>query len=656
MIYTIEKPQKSQDLKKQFLDQLKYFISKNKMPDNIKGLITDEKFIKENPSYYTYYPHLFNTVFKVTNVEILNTLTLAGFLYYKAVMVIDEMFDDKSKEKNFLGFLISDICKEEAIKLLSSLFSLEHQFWSSWNGRKFQYVKAYEIDKNPHKIISYEDYEELADYKCAFGKVAIDALYHISETNDLVEYSNLLSSHKFFYTAFQITDDITDFQEDIENEQFNIALFELEKKLGKEEVKQKSIGELKKILYLEGIINELYEKALTYLKKAKEYVEGYDLYEWKFEIQKLHNAIVKNQLNVKGFIDVFYIKNQLSNVLLETSETIKKASEKGKIFIKKEYDERKKCWQDYFNDAGISDVWTTGFVLSQDYWDIEDIDFLNEIKAISFLKSQEKETGLWGYNTKWIPDADSSTFVMRALTKHKKKISKETLELWCNFQNDDGGFSTYKNDEEVIISLNSETIVDVKGWMQSHFCVSAAAYLFLCEQGINNKSFQKLKNYLSKELEKKENIHSYWWTSNMYAFNLVYKGAIIEQDKKLLSLVLPHIWSFIEEEYIKIKETNNYFYLGLLLEVLSISNELKKYEMLREEISNLLLKNQFEDGSWKESEAMRIPYPSIINAGHPEIKWSVTDKGTNIIVKDFHRLFTTSACISGLRAYAKCIK
>lgn len=649
MIYTQEKPDKSEVLKREFLDVLTTFITQNKIPDSIVGIILDENFIKSNPSYYTYYPHLFNKVFKVNDEQILKSLTLSGFLYYRAVMLIDEMFDNMSSsaKTHFLSFLVSDICKEEAIKLLSECFSVSHPFWESWNKNKFQYAKAFEIDQVTHKINTYEDYEELADYKSAFGKVAIDALYHLSEEKDLVTYKNLLESHKFFYVAFQITDDISDFQEDLENGQFNIAIFELEKKIGKEKLKELTISELKKKLYLEGIIELLYEKALFYLKKASLCIEVYELEDWKHEIQKLNNAIVKNKLNIQGFIKVFHVKNKLSNKI-QVSSSESEAIEKGKKFIINELEKETGCWSDFFNDKGISDVWTTGFILSQNFWNNKDVSFLNIDKILSFL-TQEKKNNLWGYNTSWIEDADSSIYVMRTLLKHNK-IENIIPEIY-NYQHVDGGFKTYKNKEEVIASLGLNSNTDITGWLQSHFCVSAGAYLLFNELEVYNEQSKKLRNYLLSNLENEQSLDSYWWHSNIYALGLLYKGAILNKDNELLSLVLVHIWNYIEgKEYIKIKETNNYFYLGVLLEILSISNELDKYQKEKEEIISLLINNQLEDGSWKESEILQIPNPSVLNTRKQNIQWRVADKGTNIIITDFNRLFTTAVCLAGLHA------
>ncbi|WP_028888808.1 prenyltransferase/squalene oxidase repeat-containing protein [Tenacibaculum ovolyticum] len=651
MIQLSEKQIQEQSFKTTFTVALNNYLNTLELPENIVKAIADKQFIENNPVYYTYYPYLFNTVFKIENKKILDVLTIAGFLYYKAIILVDEMFDNQSPKDSFFSYLISDICKEESIKLLSSLFPNNHQFWKSWNSRKFQYVKAFEIDQKSHAINSYEGFEKLADYKSAFGKVAIDALYHISKLNDIVLYTDLLNAHKFFYTAFQITDDVSDLQEDIENGQFNIAYFELTQEIGEQEIKGKTIKNLKKAMYLNGTAVKLYDKALGYLEKAKKTIAPYDLPAWKIEIQKLYNEIVKNQLNMSGFVAVFHSRQKLSNQKINNYKSPEIAFDNAKKFIQNSQNKEKGNWIDYFNDAGISDIWTTGFLLSQEE---NNINYkIDTTKAVAFLQQHTAENNIWGYNSKWISDADSTTFVLRALLKNNIKISEEQLNNWYSFQNEDGGFSTYKSKEEVIVSLNFSTDANVKGWLNSHFCVSAAAYLFLCEANIKNRAFFNVKKYLEFIIQQEDAVKSYWWTHDVYAFNLILKGAFLIEDINMIKLASSSLENFVKStSYTKLKEDKNCFYLGLLLESLIVNNLfLEKYKQDINEIVSIVLNEQLKDGSWLENASMRIPQPSIINANSSNVTWKVSDSGTNIIVKDFHRLFTTSACISGLSSY-----
>ncbi len=652
MIHAEVKQQKSIVLQNNFSSILEKFIEEKHISKPFIPGIVDDRFIKNNPPYYTYYPYLFSNAFHVFDKDILNDLSIAGFLYYKAVIVLDQIFDNKQSKGTFENYLISDICKEESIKLLSDLFSSSDLFWKSWNLRKLEYIKAFEIDQKSHSIQSYEDYEQLADFKCAFGKVAIDALFHLSGLKDKKAYKDVLASHKLYYAAFQIEDDIKDFQEDIENGQFNIALFELEKKISKEEVQKGSINDLKKLLYLENIVDNLYEKALGYLRQASKIIDGYNLNEWKFELQKSHNTVTIHQLNVKGFIKVFNTRNDLSVNNKMYTQSIQEALSHGFNFIKNSQDTNGN-WNDFFNDAGLSDIWSTGYIMFNIIKDASNFTDNHIAKAAEFLKKHKNPDHLWGYNSNWISDADSSTFVMLGLLNNGVDIPEKTLKSWYSYQKNDGGFSTYNDKNKVIASLNSDDISNVDGWVQSHFCVSAAAYLLFCKAGIKDSNFDSLRTYLLYKLQTSTGRLSYWWTNDIYSLNLLVKGGELIKDQELLKVVFSLVEEYMNQNlHKKLIHQEHYFYLGLLLDSLSNSKYLSsKYYQQSNEISKAILSNQLDDGSWKESYALRIPYPAILNPDSEEIIWKNGDSGTNIIFSDFHRLYTTVTCLAALNRF-----
>lgn len=63
-----------------------------------------------------------------------------------------------------------------------------------------------------------------------------------------------------------------------------------------------------------------------------------------------------------------------------------------------------------------------------------------------------------------------------------------------------------------------------------------------------------------------------------------------------------------------------------------------------------IVNNQFDDGSWPETNAMRLPYfktedPDAISS------WPVSRTGLNVRAVEFNRLFSTATCISALNSY-----
>jgi squalene cyclase len=148
-----------------FKNKLKQYVDQLPLTDHIRQFLADETFIDQNPGYYTHYPFLFCK--NVENAANLKHLTIAGFLYYKSVIILDDLFDnDKVKTQSFL---IASICQEESIKILTSLFGLKSKFWSYLNQRKAEYSLAIKQDKDLILNTSLKAFEKQADCKSAFG-------------------------------------------------------------------------------------------------------------------------------------------------------------------------------------------------------------------------------------------------------------------------------------------------------------------------------------------------------------------------------------------------------------------------------------------------------------------------------------------------------
>jgi len=434
------------------------------------------------------------------------------------VILIDNIFDNKNIKPNFQKYIIANICQEETIKILSHLFGESSDFWKTWNIRKFEYSKAYMLDKTIKTINDYREFEKLADYKSAFGKIAIDSLYYLTQKKDPNTYKTLLKSHKFFYSSFQILDDIMDYKEDSENGQLNISRSELTKYLAvkNEAIEGYTLEEQKKLIYLRGIASNLYNKAVNYINEALEILPAcIDINSfWENELKRLHNTGITHLLNINGFLDVYNSKKELKYSLMKTVKLSNAIICSENYIINKQ--QLNGNWNDFFNDAGISDIWVTSYIIFS----------LSKLKtsappsvfveARKFIKNNNLLNGLWGYNKMWIDDADSSSFALLALKNFE--LNDCLLKKWFEYQNSDGGFRTYINKNALLSSLNSPIIKNVDGWLQSHFCVSAVAYLVFIELKITNKKkFKYLRKYLINNLESEDETLSYWWVEDIYA-------------------------------------------------------------------------------------------------------------------------------------------
>ena len=159
-----------------------------------------------SPVFYQHYPRLFSKYFKQVKPSLVNQLSKAGYFYYHSTLLTDSLIDDKE----FANFPVITLLQEETIKMLTSVYGIDSDFWKYWNKRRQEYFEAVKIEEKLYydSKVSLVEYEKLADKKAAFGKVAIDCMYLLSNKEDEKLYQNLLKSHYYFSVGFQLYDDV----------------------------------------------------------------------------------------------------------------------------------------------------------------------------------------------------------------------------------------------------------------------------------------------------------------------------------------------------------------------------------------------------------------------------------------------------------------
>ncbi len=613
------------------------YIKNLALSDSFKNSIIDEKFAKNNPSYYQNYPLLFSKAFLIAEKD-LELLNVAGYLYYQATIFTDALIDEQDISK----FALISVCQEESIKILTSIFGLKHRFWTLWNSRKKEYLEAVYLEKTFLKknSISIEDYEILADKKSAFGKVAIDCLYSIDETNATL-YHQLLLSHKYFSVAFQLNDDIQDLKADIKKGQFNWAHYLLKQ----EKLENETAEALEKYLYIRGIAKKMYQLGIFYCEKAALLVENYNAPEWKNVLLDTKKSFLIAVKEIDDYLeilssDIHLKKEKFQNIDLENSIITA-------IRFIKQKQLPNGSWREYVNQGGVSNIWATAFITTKisenevlkDY-------FKNEISnAIAFLSNNGCDN-LWGYNTTWIADADSTNFTLLAFVLNNKEINNQVIKNWLSFQNSEGGFATYCNKEQLLLALDDKLINDVTGWLNSHNCVSAVSFYFLARYNQSTTAFIKIKDYFNLNSAVKED--AYWWTNQIYTLHYLSKTyALLKQEDKVIAIIdkikkLQHQDGSFSDKY-----GANIFYTALALEILLLDAKQTVVEV--EKAIIYLLQQQYEDGSWDNSFALQVPYASAVI---PEnIDYPISSFGMNVRAKEFNRLFTTSSVLQAITTY-----
>lgn len=481
------------------------YINSLPIEQDAKNALTNELFKKKNPSYYQKYPELFKDFFNVSDSQI-SSLNIAGYLYFQSIINLDSLIDDKRPE--LLTIIL--IAQEESIKILSKIFNLKHSFWNIWNKRKIEYFRANVLDKKLIKLdtVSLSQYEELADGKSCFGKVAIDSLYMINSQNEST-YEKLLHSHRYFSTAFQINDDIQDFKEDFKTRQFNYAIYIAKKNNLPFE---KDIEVVEKLFYIRGIVKELYIIGIEYCNKALACLPlKAKLSQWGEVIKTTRITFERAILEIDNYIQILRAEVTLSVNIKEDNSSLE-AINKGCDFLM-EHQNKDGSWREYINQGGISSYWSTAFITHR----LSSSPTLQEVlrdnidNAMQYLIRYDGD--IISYNESWIGDCDSTSFTILSALSNNIPISQSRLAKWMEYQNKDGGFSTYNDEIFLLKALDDPNITSVTGWINSHYCVSSTVlFTLLSLEDIEKAILQKLLNYLEKETP-----NSYWWTDNVYS-------------------------------------------------------------------------------------------------------------------------------------------
>jgi len=280
------------------------FVNNSDLTKSVKQKLTaDTRLAKDD--FYLYYPTLFSAYLPTIKEEDLKLLSIAGYLYYYSLIAFDKDYDLKKHVSKDAFFLII-ACQEESIKILTSLLGHHSNFWSHWNKRKKEFLKAQDPRFLPQNLAEYEN---LADFKSAFGKTAIDALYCLLPAQDETLYQQLLLSHRYFSVGLQLIDDFKDLIEDLNNNQFNWAIFTLKNYLKEKEVNLHELPhqKIRKYFYGSGIAEHQLTQAQQYFEKALECLPDVSNSLWEQIILQFLNFSVQSKEIIRREVELAFV-------------------------------------------------------------------------------------------------------------------------------------------------------------------------------------------------------------------------------------------------------------------------------------------------------------------------------------------------------------
>lgn len=615
----------------------------------------------DSPAFYYYFPQLFSNNLEEDYVI---KLSISGFLIYKAIIYNDVIIDNHHSDINKKNSLLikSNIYYEEAIKLLSSIIDINDNFWKNWYFRKIELLKSIEFEKKfKNKSINLIEFEQLAKWKCAIGKLAIEGLL----SKDIItneEFKMMCLSHDYFSCALQILDDITDLKKDYISGQPNIAISTINSFLEETGNRNENlcIELIEKYFFVSKSAEKLYKIGINYLDKAEIEVSNLNLIYWNNLIQSYRSYFISSLTVINTYLKQINAKGIHSNKLIKINrkDGIRSIIESS-ISITNSYilnlQQLNGSWEEFVTSASVSDLWSTSFIINNltSSYSKESKD-----KAIDFIL----KNGLnkWGYKIGYPYDSDSSNFAILALLNENKHTEIMFNNLF-EFQNSDGGFGTYNNINinALKLRMGADNNSDFTGWKASHMCVSAVTLKLLLKTKFKeSKECNNLKIYLKNKINE-NGFTSYWWTSKLYTISMLIECLQYLEEGDFKMLLIDKIDEYLQINYIDpiLSDTygKSYYYTGLLLNAILKNNyfRIKYLNKINLTIINLI-ENQYTDGSWKETAALRIPPPvSFIDEKFEDYK--IYEMGVGVRAPEFNRLFTSSIISKSFENYLSVI-
>ena len=294
-----------------------------RFPEPINQLLQLERFAAANPAFYQNYPALFREAFPAVPDATVARLSAAGFLYYRSIIMLDGIMDGESADcpaqlRPLLPIAVG-CCQEESIKLLCTCFPAGGEFWVTWNQRRAEYLRAYQLERQLMATGTFDEavYLKIADYKAAFGKIAIDVLYLADGGRNGVTTAALLKAHREFSIGLQFIDDFQDFNIDHHSGQINYAQYLLDEHYAQpESTPSADPVRRKKDFYLSGIANRILARAEGHLQAAMAIVDTLSQpVRFRYTIQDSIDTTRRIRGQIAGYLKIVAEKVRLHGLI-----------------------------------------------------------------------------------------------------------------------------------------------------------------------------------------------------------------------------------------------------------------------------------------------------------------------------------------------------
>ncbi|WP_264938956.1 prenyltransferase/squalene oxidase repeat-containing protein [Sphingomonas caeni] len=289
-------------------------------------------------------------------------------------------------------------------------------------------------------------------------------------------------------------------------------------------------------------------------------------------------------------------------------------------------------WREFPVPSGISDNWVSGFIGTQLVATGDPRGRAAAEEALDRLLTRQRPDSGWAYNEDHPTDSDSTAWIlrlMRSLGRLEEPAARRAIAFVRAHVQPSGGIVSFRERQPVadVAKLPDES--SLAGWMAVHDCVTAGAAPF---------GGPAVADYLLAN-EADGAWRAYWWVHDAFASALAVEALLASDHAakpEWRARVQRRATGWIEEALAS--ERCEYFDLAFAVRALIGTDPEAAKDALVAAAAARMLADQAEDGSWRPSARMRVPW-------HAAMPDSMT---VETVAYDRQAGFTTAAVIATL--------
>lgn len=289
-------------------------------------------------------------------------------------------------------------------------------------------------------------------------------------------------------------------------------------------------------------------------------------------------------------------------------------------------------WREFPVPSGISDNWVSAFIATQLVTTGDARGRAAAEETLARLLTRQREDGGWAYNQDHPTDSDSTAWVlrlMRSLGRLENPAAARAIAFVERHCHPSGGIVSFRERQPVADVAGLTDVSSLAGWMAVHDCVTGGAAPF---------AGARAADYLFSS-EDNGAWHAYWWAHDAFVSALAVEALLTSEHaskRAWRARATARAEAWIDTALAS--DAPEYFDLAFAIRMLvdadpdTVTNSRVRAAVAR------LLADQANDGSWRPSARMQVPY----HAG------MVGDMTLETIAYDQQAGFTTAAAIATL--------